>query len=273
MEFGLLSKGEVIFKTASDFVGGALGTSESLTRNILESAMGSVLVIDEAYGLNPVSRAGGISGGQDPYRTGVIDTIVEQVQGKPGEDRAVVLLGYRKEMEEMMSAANPGLSRRFDMENAFVFSDYDDEALLRILRKTCEKEGLKIDIDTAIYAVRQLDKAKSQSHFGNAGAVNNLLSIAKLHMQSRLSKLSITEREDRLIEQDFASNDLTKSNTDIFAGIVGCQNVVKKLKEYRDTIMLCKRLGKDPRELIEYNFLFVGSPGTGKVSVYISYLL
>ena len=230
--------------------------------------MGNVLVIDEAYGLNPMygSSGGGVSGGQDPYRAAVIDTIVEQVQGKPGEDRAVVLLGYRKEMEAMMTAANPGLSRRFDMENAFIFSDYDDEALLRILRKACEKEGLLIEIDTAIYAVRQLDKAKSQPNFGNAGAVNNLLSTAKLHMQSRLSKLSIYEREDRLIKQDFASNDLTNSNTDIFAGLVGCQNIITKLEEYQDTIMLCKRLGQDPREYIEYNFLFVGSPGTGKVS-------
>lgn len=50
-DLGLLSKGEVVLKTPSDFVGGALGVSEQQTRAIVEAARGSVLVVDEAYGL------------------------------------------------------------------------------------------------------------------------------------------------------------------------------------------------------------------------------
>lgn len=50
-DLGLLSKGEVVLKTPSDFLGGALGVSEQQTRAIVEAAKGSVLVIDEAYGL------------------------------------------------------------------------------------------------------------------------------------------------------------------------------------------------------------------------------
>ena len=76
-KLGLLSKGEVVMKTASDFVGDVIGSSEKTTRDILRSADGCVLVIDEAYGLCPQS-------GADPYRTAVLDTIVEQVQAKPG---------------------------------------------------------------------------------------------------------------------------------------------------------------------------------------------
>ena len=87
VDLGLLSKGEVILKNSSDFIGSALGTSEANTRGILASAEGSVLVIDEAYALNPGGNGNGNSS-QDPYRSAVIDTIVEQVQGVPGEDRA-----------------------------------------------------------------------------------------------------------------------------------------------------------------------------------------
>jgi Holliday junction resolvasome RuvABC ATP-dependent DNA helicase subunit len=72
-ELGLLSKGELILKTASDFVGSALGTSETQTRAILEASVGSVLVIDEAYGLSSPK------GTSDPYRAAVIDVMVEQV--------------------------------------------------------------------------------------------------------------------------------------------------------------------------------------------------
>src|SRR5688500_10108962 len=64
-ELGLLSKGEVILKTASDFVGSVLGESEEKTNAILEDAKGSCLIIDEAYALHD-SIAGG-------FRANVID--------------------------------------------------------------------------------------------------------------------------------------------------------------------------------------------------------
>ena len=54
---------------------------------------GCVLVIDEAYGLDPnggggfVSPGGGGTGG-DPFKTAVIDTLVSRVQGDAGADRS-----------------------------------------------------------------------------------------------------------------------------------------------------------------------------------------
>ena len=50
-DLGLLSKGDVIVKVPADFVGSVLGESEKQTAAILDAAVGSVLVIDEAYGL------------------------------------------------------------------------------------------------------------------------------------------------------------------------------------------------------------------------------
>ena len=47
-----LSKGDVISKTASDFVGDVVGASQQKTKAILEMAEGKVLLIDEAYGLD-----------------------------------------------------------------------------------------------------------------------------------------------------------------------------------------------------------------------------
>lgn len=125
----LLSKGEVILKCASDFVGEVLGSSEQITQGILKSAEGCVLVIDEAYSLYSGGSTG--TGTNDPYKTAVIDTIVEKVQAKPGADIAVVMIGYQEEMENMMSNVNPGLSRRFQIDEAFHFPDFDDSALVR----------------------------------------------------------------------------------------------------------------------------------------------
>jgi hypothetical protein len=44
---------------------------------------------------------GGSTGDHDPFKTAVIDTIVAEVQNVPGEDRCVLLLGYKEQMERM----------------------------------------------------------------------------------------------------------------------------------------------------------------------------
>ena len=69
----------------------------------------------------------------------VIDTIVAKVQGVPGDDCCVLLLGYPDEMETMMREANPGLARRFQLQNAWMFEDYSKEDLLHIMRDTAKR--------------------------------------------------------------------------------------------------------------------------------------
>ena len=46
---------------------------------------------------------GGSGGGSsgDSYKTAVVDTIVAEVQIVPGEDRCVLLLGYKHQIENM----------------------------------------------------------------------------------------------------------------------------------------------------------------------------
>lgn len=100
----------VIVKNPSDFIGQHLGQSESNTKKILASTVGKVLIIDEAYMLYSGSGGGGNT--SDSFKTAVIDTIVSEVQSVPGEDRCVLLLGYREKIEQMFQNVNPGLSRR-----------------------------------------------------------------------------------------------------------------------------------------------------------------
>lgn len=64
----------------------------------------------------------------------VIDTIVAKVQGVPGDDRCVLLLGYKEQMETMMREANPGLARRFQLSQAWQFEDYSKDQLLTMMK-------------------------------------------------------------------------------------------------------------------------------------------
>ncbi len=92
-DLGLLSKGEVVLKAASDFVGAVVGSSQTIANGILKNAEGCVLVIDEAYGLFPGK------GTPDSFKEAVVNTIVEKVQNVPGEDRCVIMIGYEPQMK------------------------------------------------------------------------------------------------------------------------------------------------------------------------------
>ena len=91
----LLSNGSVVLKVGSDFKGGHEGRTEVATLKILKGAVGKVLVIDEAYTLND-NNYGKIS----------LDTIVSKVMGSPGEDHAVMMLGYEEPMLKILRDQN-----------------------------------------------------------------------------------------------------------------------------------------------------------------------
>ncbi len=73
--------------------------------------------------------------------------------------------------------------------------------LARLVGPKCQ--GLSIDVKCA--AVMQLAKQRSMKHFGDAGAVNNLLSDALKRLQLRLKEDEYAEK-DRLTVKDVSGN-------------------------------------------------------------------
>ncbi|KAK6992252.1 P-loop containing nucleoside triphosphate hydrolase protein [Favolaschia claudopus] len=268
-DLGLISKGEVVVKNPADFIGDALGVSETKTKAILANTVGKVLVIDEAYML----YTGGKTGDQsDPYKTAVIDTIVAEIQSVPGEDRCVLLLGYEDKMMEMFQNVNPGLSRRFNVESAFQFEDFNDAELLQILELKLKSQHLNATEAGKRTAIEVLSRERVRPNFGNGGAVENLIGLAKRRQQTR-QKGARAKSSDIVFEpQDFdpdfdrdshASTNLTK----LFEDVVGCEDIIAKLAECQAIVQNGKIHGLDWRELVPTNWVFKGPPGTGKTTV------
>jgi len=271
-ELGFLSKGDVVLATPSDFVGSALGQSEEKTNALLDKARGCVLVIDEAYGLDPSSGNGnGAIAGGDPFRGAVVDALVSRVQGEAGADVCVLLLGYERPMREFLRKANPGLARRFDLENAFVFDDYDDQALLKILLQNVRKRSLKVSLSDAKAAVRKrLAKQRLRPNFGNAGAAEALVAEAVQRRERRLESLDASQRSmerDLVLEDLYVEPDHVKDPSLVFDGLIGCQEIKQKLTEYRAVVDAARIAGRDPMDDLGMTFCFQGSPGTGKTTV------
>ncbi|KAF4831782.1 NFX1-type zinc finger-containing protein 1 [Colletotrichum siamense] len=269
VHLGLLSNDEVIVKNPADFTGAVLGGSEAQTKGILAATVGKVLVIDEAYGLY---GGGGASGGNtsDPYKTAVVDTIVAEIQSVPGEDRCVLLLGYRDQMEEMFQNVNPGLSRRFPISSAFNFEDFSGPEMRQILDLKLKDQAFTATDQAKRVAMEMLDRARNRPNFGNAGEIDNVLDQAKIRHQQRLSSNQTTQ-VSTLEPLDFDENYDRAERTDtnvakLFEGTVGCEAIVEKLQGFQKNVCAMKELGMDPKENIPFNFLFRGPPGTGKTT-------
>ncbi|KAJ8061743.1 hypothetical protein OCU04_009540 [Sclerotinia nivalis] len=271
-EIGVLSKGEVIFRNPSDLIGQYIGDSEANTKAALNAARGNVLVIDEAYMMYS-GNSDGAGNESDSFRQGVIDTLVAEVQGNPGEDRCVLLLGYKEPMLEMLNHSNPGLSRRFPVENAFSFENFSIDELEKILRSKLEHHVLEATEEAIKVAMDVLQKASTRLNFGNGGEVENLIASARTNYQLRASKTPVEERSGKWVFQpeDFdpeydrgrsANANLQK----LFGDVIGCENIVKQLGQYQKVCQAMKARNIDPRKYIPTNFVFKGPPGTGKTT-------
>ena len=271
----LMAHNAVLVKNPADFIGTVIGESEKNTRGILQAAMGKVLIIDEAYMLYSSSGSSGdkSGGNSDTYRTAVIDTLVAEVQNVPGEDRCVLLLGYEDQMRDMFQNVNPGFARRFPLDQAFKFGDFSMEQLDSILGLKLKKANLGVTEGGKKVAMEVLERARMTPNFGNAGEVENLLTAAKERYLKRIGALPVREQPGEIVleESDFdpefdRATRAEESLERLFEGVIGCEDIIQKLRGYQKSAQAWKARGRDPREIVPTNFVFKGPPGTGKTT-------
>ena len=210
------------------------------------------------------SGSGGGSG-SDIFKVAVIDTIVAEVQSVPGEDRCVLLLWYEPQMVEMFQNFNPGLTRRFQLSDAFRFNDFSDSELLEILQFKLTSQDLGATLQAFSTAIDVLSRLRNGLNFGNAGDVENLISQAKGNYQARQSALSVGQRAiDFVFEpEDFGKNYDRASGAetnlqDLFKGVIGCEDIISKLDGFLKVAKGMRAQGLEPRGQIPMNFIFKG---------------
>ena len=173
---GALKGGQLVEVTRADLVGRYTGHTAPLTNSVIESALGGVLFIDEAYSL--------YRGEQDSFGLEAIDTLVKGM-GDHRDELVVILAGYTREMETFLTA-NSGLASRFP--NRIEFPDYTAVELLQITQVLAKNKGYTLaeactEPLLGYYARWQEADARTA---GNGRLARNTLEKAIFHQSRRL---------------------------------------------------------------------------------------
>jgi len=118
-------------------------------------------------------------------------------------------------MEEMLrNCDNPGIARRLNLAEAFIFEDFTDDEIKIVLKNQIVNCGLTCEPSTLDFAVKEISKKRMQEMFGNAGEAEQILTHAKLKMSARLSKAPAGSIRNvkLLIQEDFAGEELSVKN-------------------------------------------------------------
>lgn len=175
---------------------------------------------------------------------------------------------------------------RFAIESAFHFDDFTDSELLEILQLKMRQQDLDATDDAKTVAIEVLGRARNRPNFGNAGEVSsgvcvkaftrylwfiqveNLLSLAKNRSQARQSFNEVTQQtfhvmfEPQDFDPDFERGKEASTNLQaLFADVVGCEEIIDKLRGYQQIAFNMKARGRQSRGMIPTNFLFKGPPG------------
>ena len=194
---GLLSKGHLVEVDRSSLCADYVGQTATKTKKVIQSALGGVLFIDEAYSLNARTS----SGTQD-YGKEAVSTLLKEMEDHR-DDLIVIVAGYTDLMDDFISM-NPGLESRFRFK--IKFEDYSSEEMAMIFWSFCNRNGFGITKEA--YARIQgvfVSFTSAKGHtFSNARLARNLFENAVINQAQRLSgmenpsdyDLTVIVRED-----------------------------------------------------------------------------
>ena len=205
-KLGVVRKGQLVEVDRSDLVVGYIGQTATKTSEIIDSALGGVLFIDEAYTLT--ANKDGKDFGQE-----AVDTLLKRMEDDR-DDLIVIVAGYTDLMEEFVNS-NPGLESRF---NKYIFfKDYSGEELYEIFLSMCERQEYDPD-KKAKKDVKEYLTYKALHHdenFANAREVRNYIERCISRQASRVVSL---EKNTPETLRTFTIEDVKEDDIESFKG-------------------------------------------------------
>ncbi|MCI5754575.1 MAG: AAA family ATPase [Clostridiales bacterium] len=192
---GALSKGQLVEVDRSGLVAGYVGQTALKTQQVIQSALGGVLFIDEAYSL--------ASGGENDFGREAIETLLKAMEDHR-DDLVVIVAGYDEPMEKFIDS-NPGLESRFN--KYLYFPDYNAGQLLDMFRMRCKKNGYTLTPEAEARAAALFETLYENrgDNFGNGRDVRNRFENVVARQADRVVALEAPTREQlmEILPEDF----------------------------------------------------------------------
>jgi stage V sporulation protein K len=175
---GVLSSGHLIETDRSGLVVGYVGQTATKTKEVVESAMGGVLFIDEAYSL--VKDA--------PWDFGpeAIETLLKLMEDHR-ERLVVIVAGYTEPMADFI-ASNPGLQSRFTRR--IEFQDYTAQEMLQIFERRAADHNFELAPDAVEALLKYFGSVAGDDGFGNGRGVRNVFEASTMRHANRIASMT-----------------------------------------------------------------------------------
>ncbi len=257
---GILSKGVFVEVSKADFVTENTNDTSKRTNDIINSALGGVLFIDEAYSL--------CESEEDKVGKEIVDALLKGIEDNR-DNLIVILAGYEKDMERFLTF-NQGLKSRFS--NTIHFKDYNPVEMYEIAMNIAKSKGYRIakNVKSGLIDLFTRNQITGKNDLGNARFVRNIVENAIIDASKKY--LTNSDKEIDLLDRDnfnFKANakfDLEEKLNEI----IGLDDVKKLLRsQYKLIVAQEKRKSVGVNTKIEQNLnmVFTGNPGTGKTSI------
>lgn len=274
LKLGILNSDRIVETDRAGLVGAHVGETALKTRALVESALGGILFIDEAYALARTS--------QQDFGREAIETLLKMMEDHR-DNLVVIVAGYGTEMDEFIQS-NPGLSSRF---NRFLhFPNYTPEELLSIFQGFCRQHAYVVN-DSVQHGLKRIFAREIQAqreHFGNARYVRNLFEkVLEAHAQRvyalgeasahELATILAVDIESALGEALADQNGVAENYAAALAkldGLVGLERVKQQVRRLCSFVQVQSErasAGYKTAAGFSQHLVFTGNPGTGKTVV------
>ena len=287
---GVVKNGHLVECDRGALVAGYTGQTAIKTGEVIDSALGGVLFVDEAYAL--------VNGKDDSYGQEAISTLLKRMEDD--RDRLVVIVaGYTEEMKTFIDA-NSGLASRF---NHYVeFPDYTAEELAEMFRMNAKKSQylLSAEAERDLGAFIAAKTANRDRKFGNGRWVRNLFEQAVAHQAERVADIANPTQEQLMTIEMRDIGELGKASVGLGAeglartpppgirympastnvvsveealaelnGLVGLKPVKAEVEKFASFVRVAQQRKAAGLKVapISYHMVFTGNPGTGKTTV------
>src|SRR5579875_2170940 len=278
--FGLLDKPTVVEAHRADLVGEYLGATAIKTNELVDSALGGVLFIDEAYSL--VNEGDGQS---DRFGIEAVQALLKRAEDDR-DNLIIILAGYEQQMEGFLGT-NPGLASRF--ATRIKFSSYAPAELLALAEATLERRSENLDADARPALWRMLEdvgRRRLTDELGNGRFIRSLLEKAGQARDVRVMTGGAEPEPEDLVT--IQSGDLQRAFAELTSRLRGYSDTptlesavaeldeligLEPVKQQVRAIAAQLRVAKlrDRQGLTSQpptrHFVFMGPPGTGKTTV------